>query len=181
MIKADWYYIQNLRKILKEGSWDENPRPKWADGTPANSKFITGVFEEYDILTKKRGVFGASLEESTILRLILPHSLDNLTKQNESQAKRYIEHDQFLASSSLDLTDGGRAIDKRFASQRMQTGFTPMGVEQTPTHGDFSINADQSINPSKPMRSNDLKIFLNFKNTLPFKEEPQSTIQDFEA
>ena len=48
MIKADWYYIQNLRKILKEGSWDENPRPKWADGTPANSKFITGVFEEYD-------------------------------------------------------------------------------------------------------------------------------------
>lgn len=37
------------------------------------------VFEEYDILTKKRGVFGASLEESTILRLILPHSLDNLT------------------------------------------------------------------------------------------------------
>ena len=63
----------------------------------------------------------------------------------------------------------------------MQTGFTPMGVEQTPTHGDFSINADQSINPSKPMRSNDLKIFLNFKNTLPFKEEPQSTIQDFEA
>ena len=51
------------------------------------------VFEEYDILTKKRGVFGASLEESTILRLILPHSLDNLSKQNESQAKRYIEHD----------------------------------------------------------------------------------------
>ena len=49
MIKADWYYIQNLRKILKEGSWDENPRPKWGDGTPANSKFITGVFEEYDI------------------------------------------------------------------------------------------------------------------------------------
>lgn len=49
MIKADFYYIQNINKIIKEGSWDENPRPKWKDGTPANSKFITGVFEEYDI------------------------------------------------------------------------------------------------------------------------------------
>jgi thymidylate synthase len=34
---------------MEEGSWDENPRPKYEDGTPANSKFITGVFEEYDI------------------------------------------------------------------------------------------------------------------------------------
>ena len=34
---------------MEEGSWDENPRPKYEDGTPANSKFITGIFEEYDI------------------------------------------------------------------------------------------------------------------------------------
>lgn len=34
---------------MEEGSWDENPRPKYEDGTPANSRFITGVFEEYDI------------------------------------------------------------------------------------------------------------------------------------
>lgn len=49
MIKADNYYINNLKKIMSEGSWDENPRPKYSDGTPAYSKFITGVFEEYDI------------------------------------------------------------------------------------------------------------------------------------
>jgi len=49
MIKADWYYKNNLLKILDEGSWDENPRPKYKDGTPAHSKFITGVFEEYDL------------------------------------------------------------------------------------------------------------------------------------
>jgi thymidylate synthase len=35
---------------MSEGSWDENPRPKYEDGTPANSRFITSVFEEYDIL-----------------------------------------------------------------------------------------------------------------------------------
>lgn len=49
MNKADKYYILNLSKIMSEGSWDENPRPKYADGTPAHSRFITQVFEEYDI------------------------------------------------------------------------------------------------------------------------------------
>lgn len=49
MNKADRYYIQNIKKIMAEGSWDENPRPKYPDGESANSKFITGVFEEYDI------------------------------------------------------------------------------------------------------------------------------------
>ena len=49
MNKADKYYIENLKKIKSEGSWDENPRPKYPDGTQSHSKFITGVFEEYDI------------------------------------------------------------------------------------------------------------------------------------
>jgi thymidylate synthase len=50
MNKADKYYIQNIQKIMSEGSWDENPRPKYSDGTLAHSRFITQVFEEYDIL-----------------------------------------------------------------------------------------------------------------------------------
>jgi thymidylate synthase len=49
MIKADLYYKQNLSNILSEGSYDRNPRPKYKDGTPAYSKFITGVFEEYNL------------------------------------------------------------------------------------------------------------------------------------
>ena len=49
MNKADKYYLDNLNNILENGSWDENPRPKYKDGTPARSKFITQVFEEYDI------------------------------------------------------------------------------------------------------------------------------------
>lgn len=49
MNKADLYYIDNLNKILNKGSYDENPRPKYKDGTPAYSKFITQVFEEYDL------------------------------------------------------------------------------------------------------------------------------------
>ena len=49
MNKSDKYYIDNLRKIISEGSWDENPRPRYLDGTPAHTKFISQVFEEYDI------------------------------------------------------------------------------------------------------------------------------------
>ena len=49
MNKADKYYIENLNKIKNDGCWDENPRPKYKDGVSANSKFITQVFEEYDI------------------------------------------------------------------------------------------------------------------------------------
>lgn len=49
MIKADLYYKKNISNILDNGCLDENPRPKYIDGTPAHSKFITGVFEEYDI------------------------------------------------------------------------------------------------------------------------------------
>lgn len=49
MIKADIYFKQNIEKILNFGYYDENPRPKYKDGTPAYTKYITQVFEEYDI------------------------------------------------------------------------------------------------------------------------------------
>lgn len=49
MIKADKYYIENLIKIKNDGVYDENPRPKYKDGTPAHTKFITQVVECYDI------------------------------------------------------------------------------------------------------------------------------------
>jgi len=53
MILADKYYIENLNKIKNEGYWDKNPRAKYKDGTPAFSKYITGVFETYDIYKVK--------------------------------------------------------------------------------------------------------------------------------
>ena len=49
MNKADKYYIKNLKNIRKNGCYDENPRPKYKDGTPAHTKFVTQVWEEYDI------------------------------------------------------------------------------------------------------------------------------------
>lgn len=65
MIKADFYYKQNLTKILEEGTWDENPRPKYKDNTPAYSKFIRGVFEEYNIF---KGEFPITTLRNTAIK-----------------------------------------------------------------------------------------------------------------
>ena len=47
--QADAYFRECLREVRDLGKWDENPRPKWADGTPAHSKFITQKTFDYRI------------------------------------------------------------------------------------------------------------------------------------
>lgn len=49
MTKADTIFKENIRKIMEEGVFSENARPKYKDGTIANSKYITGAFAEYDL------------------------------------------------------------------------------------------------------------------------------------
>ncbi|RYI30460.1 thymidylate synthase [Bacillus infantis] len=51
MNKADKYFLENLRKIKEEGCTDlsGNVRPRYRDGTPAHTKYITFVHEEYDL------------------------------------------------------------------------------------------------------------------------------------
>ncbi|MFC5631591.1 MULTISPECIES: thymidylate synthase [Streptococcus] len=49
MTKADAIFKDNIRKILEEGVWSEQARPKYKDGRVANSKYITGAFAEYDL------------------------------------------------------------------------------------------------------------------------------------
>jgi len=47
--KADKYCKEILIKIIKEGSVDINPRPKWKDGTPAHAISINGCITQYDL------------------------------------------------------------------------------------------------------------------------------------
>ena len=49
MTKADVIFKDNISKILNEGVWSEQARPKYKDGQTANSKYITGSFAEYDL------------------------------------------------------------------------------------------------------------------------------------
>lgn len=64
MLKADRYYIDNLTAIRDGGSIDINPRPKYADGVPAHTKYITQVFEEYNL---SKGEFpGCTLRNTAV-------------------------------------------------------------------------------------------------------------------
>ena len=81
MNKADKYYIKNLNKIISKGCWDENPRPKYKDGTPANSKFITQIFEKYDI---SKGEFPIPTLRNTAIKTGIKEILWIYQKQTNS-------------------------------------------------------------------------------------------------
>jgi len=81
MIKADIYYKKNLTEILKFGSKDENPRPRYKDGVSAHSLFITGVFEEYDI---SKGEFPITTLRNTAIKTGIKEILWMYQKQTSS-------------------------------------------------------------------------------------------------
>ena len=49
MIKANEYLIHDIRNILENGYRDENPRPVYADGTPAYTISVNHVTRKYDL------------------------------------------------------------------------------------------------------------------------------------
>ena len=49
MTKADIVFKEYIRKIMEEGVWSEQARPKYKDGRTAHSKYITGAFMEFDL------------------------------------------------------------------------------------------------------------------------------------
>jgi thymidylate synthase len=81
MNKADYYYKENLMKIKNEGCWDKNPRPKYKDGTPAYTKFITQIFEEYNI---NKGEFPIPTLRNTAIKTGIKEILWIYQKQTSS-------------------------------------------------------------------------------------------------
>lgn len=79
--KADQYYYNNIKNILDNGTWDKNPRPKYKDGEPAYTKFITGVFETYD-LTK--GEYPITTYRNTAIKTGLKEILWIYQKESNS-------------------------------------------------------------------------------------------------
>ena len=49
MRKAEQYHKEILQCILNEGFLDENPRPRYADGTPAHTLSVNHVMTQYDL------------------------------------------------------------------------------------------------------------------------------------
>ena len=49
MTKADRYLVDDIKNILESGYKDENPRPKYEDGTPAHTISVNHVMRKYDL------------------------------------------------------------------------------------------------------------------------------------
>lgn len=49
MTKGDMYARETFERILNEGCYDKNPRPRYADGTPAYTLSVNHVFHTYDL------------------------------------------------------------------------------------------------------------------------------------
>ncbi len=49
MNKADKYLYEDIKNILENGYKDENPRPKYEDGTPAHTISVNHVTRKYDL------------------------------------------------------------------------------------------------------------------------------------
>ena len=81
MNKADKYYLDNLNIILNEMNTDENPRPKYKDGTPAHCYFITQVFETYNI---SKGEFPIPTLRNTAIKTAIKEVLWIYQKQDSS-------------------------------------------------------------------------------------------------
>ena len=68
---ADDIFISNMRDIMENGVWDTdlNVRPKWSDGTDANTVKKFGIVNRYDlrkefpILTIRRTFFKSCIDE----------------------------------------------------------------------------------------------------------------------
>lgn len=49
MTKGDIYTKENIKRILDEGCLDKDPRPKYADGTPAHTISVNHVMNTYEL------------------------------------------------------------------------------------------------------------------------------------
>lgn len=52
MTRADLLLVNDIRNIFANGTKDENPRPKYEDGTPAHTYFVNHIVRTYNLQTE---------------------------------------------------------------------------------------------------------------------------------
>lgn len=90
MNKADRYLAENIRNILERGYKDENPRPRYADGTPAHTLSINHAMRSFDlskgefpITTLRPIAWKSAIKEILWIYKDASNSLEKLNKEYE--------------------------------------------------------------------------------------------------
>ena len=66
MTKADTIFKENITKIMEEGVWSEQARPKYKDGTTANS-----IIQNYLLLKTTPVIYGYILQKENCFIIIV--------------------------------------------------------------------------------------------------------------
>lgn len=87
MTRADLLLVNDIRNILANGTKDENPRPKYEDGTPAHTYFVNHVVRTYNlqiefpICTLRPQAWKSAIKEVLWIYQDMSNSLDLLEKK----------------------------------------------------------------------------------------------------
>lgn len=111
MTKADTIFKDNISKILNEGVWSEQARPKYKDGTTANSKYITGSFAEYDL---SKGEFPITTLRPIAIKSAIKEVL--WIYQDQSNSLDILEDKYNVHYWNEWEVDGSRTIGQRYGA-----------------------------------------------------------------
>lgn len=111
MTKADTIFKDNISKILNEGVWSEQARPKYKDGTTANSKYITGSFAEYDL---SKGEFPITTLRPIAIKSAIKEVL--WIYQDQSNSLDILENKYNVHYWNEWEVDGSRTIGQRYGA-----------------------------------------------------------------
>lgn len=88
MSKADKIFKEHIRNILANGVWSKNARPRYADGSVANSKYITMTSDEYDlskgefpIINMRKIAFKTAINEMLVFYQDKSNKLEDFEKR----------------------------------------------------------------------------------------------------
>ena len=84
--KVNQYMVQDIQRIYQYGYKDENPRPKYSDGTPAYTYSVNHVLRSYDlskefpILSLRRTAWKTAIKE---IFTIYQHPTNNISEMEK--------------------------------------------------------------------------------------------------
>lgn len=87
MIKADYIFKDNIQKILYHGVESKFARPKYKDGTTANSYYLNGIYSTYDlsnnefpITTLRPIAWKSAIKEMLVIYQVQSNKLEDFEK-----------------------------------------------------------------------------------------------------
>ena len=111
MFKADQIFKNNITEILEKGVWSQQARPIYKNGQTANSKYITAVFDSYN-LTK------GELPITTLREIKITRAIGEMLwiYQDQTNDLSILKDKYSINWWDLWSVDNGKTIGQRYGS-----------------------------------------------------------------